>query len=408
MAAFLRITALVLAVCALVWALSTDEQRRRLLVQFGIARSVAEAERAGFSLIVAGREIELLAPLPRPPSPAPEQPGPGWSPQARDRPAPGTGVALPRPAPSAGHGIGHGSDPCAVGVARNPSRLRAATPVHRYVDADGRVVFSDRAPSGIDVEQVQFGGDAGVGRFSAEYDYEGLTPPLGFQGQLEIDLDGVFHFLADDLGLRDVEPVHLRLRIIDGSARFARLAQGTGLSTNSGFYRHRDNLAVVRWMGDETTRAVARHEIAHLALGNWLGRTPLWLNEGLAEVAERMRFQQNFAIADAPAPQIAALRRLDGAGRLPALRTFLNSQRADWERWGNGLAYPYAWSLVHFLLQEPARQRTVTGLLNALAAHRCLSFDHVGYLERDYVGGLDALHRDWRRWLVGEATALHF
>jgi hypothetical protein len=406
MAAFVRITTLVLAICALVWALSTDEQRRRLLVQFGIAESVEEAERAGFSLIIAGRELELLAPRRPAPYPAPDLPPvPAPPAQASFATAP---RAPPTPTPpSLGRGIGHGADPCAVGIARNPSRARASA-VHRYVDADGRVVFADRAPTGVAAEQVQVSDEAGVGRFSAEYDFDGLTPPLGFQHQLEIDLDGVFHFLADDLDLRGVEPVHLRLRIVAGTARFAQHARGTGLSTNSGFYTHRDNLAVVRWMGEDRTRAVARHEIAHLALGNWLGRTPLWLNEGLAEVVERMRFQQSFAIADAPAHQVAELRRLARAGRLPALRTFLKSERADWERWGNDLAYPYAWSLVHFLLQEPARQQRVSGLLNALAAHRCRPFDHLAYLDRDYPGGLDGLHRDWRRWLDGEAAPLHF
>jgi len=404
MSALFRIAALLL-VCLAVWHLSTDDQRRRLLVAAGIATSTQEAERAGFSLIVAGHEIQLLAPVPPAPAAADAAVPPPVPPAvANTRPAPPPGLR----AAARGHDIGHGTDPCAQGVARNPSRARTTAPVRRYVDADGRIVFSDRAPAGVDAELVDVTGDAGVGRFSADYDFDGLTPPLGFQRQLEIDLDGVFHFLADDLGLRDVQPVHLRLRIVEGSARFARLARGTGLSTASGFYTYADNQAVVRWMGDAPTRAVARHEIAHLALGNWLGQTPLWLNEGLAEVVETLRFQQSFALADAPAQRLVALRRLDRARRLPALGTFLTSERADWNRWGNEIAYPYAWSLVHFLLQEPARQRTVTELLNQLAANRCRPFDHVALLERDYLGGLDGLERDWRRWLAGEATALHF
>jgi hypothetical protein len=378
-------------------------------VAVGVTGSVEEAERAGFSLVIAGRELALLAPVPRQET----EPGPrhraaaGIEPRT-DTLAPATEPAGGRSSLQAGRGIGHGGDPCAVGIARNPSRARAAPKVHRYVDADGRMVFADRAPSEVDTEILDVRGEAGVGRFSAEYAFDGLKPPMGFQQQLEIDLDGVFHFLADDLGLRRVQPVHLRLRIVDGRTRFDRLAAGTGLATNSGFYTHKDNLAVVRWRGNARTRAVARHEIAHLALGNWLGRTPLWLNEGLAEVVERMQFQQSFAVADAPARRLERLRRWQSAGGLPELRAFLDSRRSDWSRWGTDLAYDYAWSLVHFLLQEPARQRTVTGLLNQLAAHRCRPFDHIGFLEQDYFGGLDGLHRDWRRWLAGEAAPLHF
>ncbi|EIC20666.1 DUF1570 domain-containing protein [Thiorhodovibrio frisius] len=414
-ASLLRISIAVLSVVAIAWALSTDDQRRRLLVRFGLFDSLAQAELAGLRIIGPVGEWELLPKLP-PISRyiAPPQPDPGRSrlpeQQLTHRGSEGgrPGASTPSGADAASHGVGHGADPCAVGVARNPSRARRPTEIHRYVDSKGRMVFSDHAPSADAGEVLAVQADASVGRFSADYDFDGLTPPLGFQHQLEIDLDGVFHFLADDLGLRGVQPVHLRLKIIKDQRRFAQAAAGAGLSTNSGFYTHRNNLAVVRWMGDEPTRAVARHEIAHLALGNWLGRTPLWLNEGLAEIVEKMRFQQNFATALAPPQRLDHLRRLARAGQLPALRTFLESERADWDRWGDDMAYPYAWSLVHFLLQEPARQRTVTRLLNELATHRCRMFDDIAFLEGDYAGGLSGLNRDWRRWLFAEAAPLHF
>ena len=122
-----------------------------------------------------------------------------------------------------------------------------------------------------------------------------------------------------------------------------------------------------------------------------------------------MQFQQSFATAAAPAGDLDGLRRLQRAGGLPALPVFLAGDRADWNRWGNDLAYPYAWSLVHFLLQEPSRQRGVSDLLNALAQHRCLGFDHVDALDRGYAGGLAALERDWQRWLLGnQAAAMQF
>ena len=404
-AALLRITTIVALVCALVWHLSSDDQRRRLLVAFGVADSLEHAELTGLSLVGPGFEWELLPPEPLAPtrfirpesSPMPEPP-------------PATLPNRPVDAPHGG-GLAHGDDPCRAGAAANPSRTPPSRALRRGVDTSGRVVFSDHAPPGADSQPIVNPVQLGVGRFSAEYDYAGLVAPSGFQQQLEIDLDGVFHFLADDLGLRDVEPVHVVLRIVNGQQHFARSAAGTGLdlSSTSGFYRFRDNQAVVRWLGDAGTRAVARHEIAHLALGNWLGQIPLWLNEGLAEVAERMRFRQSFATAAAPARDLDALRRLQRAGRLPALPVFLASNRDDWNRWGNELAYPYAWSLVHFLLQEPSRQRGVSDLLNALAQHRCRGFDHIDAVDRGYAGGLATLERDWQRWLLGnQAAAMQF
>jgi hypothetical protein len=312
----------VLIAVVAVWLWSTDQQRRGLLVQFGLAESMEQAELTELALIGPGFRLVLIPALPPPDRDVVTAPD-ATAPRPR---APTTETLRPAPhsldpAPAVGDRIAHGDDPCAVGAARNPSRSGAARPVHRFVDENGRVTFSDRAPVGATSQRLNPRGDLGVSRFSADYEMVGFQPPTGFQHQLEIDLDGVFHFLADDLGLRDVQPVHLRLRIIDGRGRFAGLASDTRLQNVNGFYRHRENLAAVRWMGEERTRAVARHEIAHLALGNWLGRTPLWLNEGLAEVVETMRFQQSFALADAPARRLEQLRRQERAGRLPRLMT---------------------------------------------------------------------------------------
>ncbi len=117
---------------------------------------------------------------------------------------------------------------------------------------------------------------------------------------------------------------------IAGAGRaFQRYLKGSNLGADTaGLYRFQGNLAVVSWAGDARTRAVARHEIAHLALGNWLGNTPLWLNEGIAELVEQMHFQQSWASAEVNRRTLARLQELERGGRLPALRTFLAANRA--------------------------------------------------------------------------------
>ena len=59
-----------------------------------------------------------------------------------------------------------------------------------------------------------------------------------------------------------------------------------------------------------------------------------------------------------------------------------------------------------FLLEDPQRLPWVTGYLNAQGQNRCARFDHKGYLERTYPGGIAGLEQAWGNWLAKGETAL--
>ncbi|MBV5272182.1 MAG: hypothetical protein JZU52_00615 [Lamprocystis purpurea] len=64
---------------------------------------------------------------------------------------------------------------------------------------------------------------------------------------------------------------------------------------------------------------------------------------------------------------------------------------------------------MHFLLKDPQHRPLVSAYLNTLAQHRCRAFDHAGYLDLNYPGGLDALAANWGAWLIeGQAVALTY
>ena len=88
---------------------------------------------------------------------------------------------------------------------------------------------------------------------------------------------------------------------------------------------------------------------------------------------------------------------------------FLAMDRDDWNRLGNDIAYPYAWSLVYYLLKDPRHGPLVSAYFNSLAQHRCRALDQAGYLDLNYPGGLDTLATDWGAWLnEGQAVALTY
>jgi hypothetical protein len=87
----------------------------------------------------------------------------------------------------------------------------------------------------------------------------------------------------------------------------------------------------------------------------------------------------------------------------------MDMDRDDWNRLEDAKAEGYAWSLLQFLLEDPQRGRWVTGYLNAQVLSRCARFDHNGYLERTYPGGIADLERNWLGWLAkGETAPLTF
>lgn len=160
-----------------------------------------------------------------------------------------------------------------------------------------------------------------------------------------------------------VQPLQVRLTVIDGERRFIDYLDPTThqFTTTSGSCSCDGNEAQAHWMGPAVTMAVARHEITHLALGNWRADPPRWLNEGVAESIERLQFQGSDATALASVRDLDDIVRLHRSGRLPALRTFLAMDQDDWNSLGNDIISCYAWSLVQRRSRRRGSQR---GALN--------------------------------------------
>lgn len=380
----LRILIGVAASLALAWWLSSAPLREWYLDRLGPARPAAVG-------------VSTAQPAATPTEPAAERPA-----LRLDLPP---GAFLPLRLSVTASALGN---PCAAGAPINPSRA-ARREVYRWTDADGRVHFADRAPAGVAAETVGETASTGVSGFSLDDRYLGGEAPAELRLALGTNIDGVLRIVARELGLANARPVHVKLTIIEGDAQFAAYSErfAKGLATMGGFYSFNGNEAVVRWTDLAQTLTAARHEIAHLALGNWVGLTPLWLNEGLAQVVERLEFRQSFARAEAPWAEVLYLRRLHAEGRLPELGWLLTSEQEDWRRAGFETTYPYAWSLVHFLIQDTEGSRMLRAYLSELAAKRCQAFDHLALLSALYPGGLDGLESDWRRWLLeGPPAAL--
>ncbi len=105
---------------------------------------------------------------------------------------------------------------------------------------------------------------------SSDYRFVGGAGDSAFASVLPANIDGVFRFLAKGLALHGVQPLHVRLTVIDGERRFVDYLNTKShklvTTITSGFYSFDGNEAVVRWMGPAVIMAVTRQKITHLAL----------------------------------------------------------------------------------------------------------------------------------------------
>ena len=108
---------------------------------------------------------------------------------------------------------------CRIGGAANPTH-KTQPEVYRWTDANGRPVFSDQPLRGTGAQVVGLTAAGGVGMFSSDYRFVGGVGDSAFASALPANIDGVFRFLAKGLALHGVQPLHVRLTVIDGERRF--------------------------------------------------------------------------------------------------------------------------------------------------------------------------------------------
>ena len=310
-----------------------------------------------------------------------------------------------RPRP---HGIGSA---CRPETAANPSRAEEST-IYRWTDAAGQVHFSDRPTSDAAVEAVGTSHRRGTENYSLSYRFMGLDGSANLQNAIEAEMRTVFRFLEDQLSVGDLPAMHANLVIIGSKSDFVsyREHHAPALTTHSGYYDFGSNEAVVYWKSDSSGLPVARHEMAHLAMGNAFGELPDWFSEGLAEVVERLSASGSAITAGIDEVSLRRLRERDAAGGLPDLQWLMRSSRADWEQaGGEPFIYGLSWALLHFMLSHDDTRGILQAYFRHLAAHKCRPVDTPAFFDLYYPGGIAAMDGDFRRWLrQGAVRPLYF
>lgn len=284
-------------------------------------------------------------------------------------------------------------------VATKPIREKKKA-VYRWVDEKGITHFSDSLPS---INQTDIKLDRVITRrdaFSVEVKNLNASIPPYLKDRVSQSAKRIYEFLSVPLKPDEIKKSEIVVNLLGNHTAFIN-AYGllnVGRKAPEGFYTTRTNEAYVHAKGSpERVQAIAIHEASHLILTTLYQRTPLWLNEGLAEYFEVL---PTSAINTKYQPKPEWIRSLRRDGLMP-FELLFNVTPERWRSMKPEVSYANAWAVVYFLMQTPERKDVLRTLLRSIKDNPCTPISSLKTMEAVYRGGLRALRADIIEWLKG-------
>lgn len=290
-------------------------------------------------------------------------------------------------------------------LAQTAPQVQPPQQIHKWVDQNGVVHFSDQAPDDhatpselvtlTDTQPV----DVRIETRSAE------MPPHATSAAIA-DAVAIGKILRNALGIRVDGGLKLRVVFVGTDAAFRQAAPGS--TSTSGAYLPGTRTIVVRTRPlPNETLAVLRHEITHALIHEWIGRPPKALNEGMAEYFEQFVAQGMGGVVD---PNRYARQMANAAPRrsaLPALKALLAGHRDQFHGDGEQANYTRSMALISTLMASPQGRRTLSIALAEQRKQTCTPIDLARTLSRSWPSGLASLAAHWQQHMRNRTHAVH-
>ncbi|MEQ1508145.1 MAG: DUF1570 domain-containing protein, partial [Myxococcota bacterium] len=207
------------------------------------------------------------------------------------------------------------------------------------------------------------------------------------------------------LGIAFPSPLVVHATMVESEAAYhAREPAVLGRSghTSGYFVGATGEVVVWRGRGDATMRATLVHETSHYLLATaGLGRVPLWLQEGLAEVFETATVDGNAVYL---VPNGDALGWIRGRS-VPKASSLVGLDRQTWTALGatpwTRPEYPYGWALCAFLLSSDPGRRTLSDVLLSTAVSSDPGAAAIDAIGRSWPGGVDTFDQAFAAYSPG-------
>ncbi|WP_236076616.1 DUF4124 domain-containing protein [Marinobacter nauticus] len=277
--------------------------------------------------------------------------------------------------------------------------------IYKWVDEHGKVHFSDRQDHSVKQEVVEVKPRASEwSRFEIRIETVDLELTAEENQQIVDGVNHVYEFYDHVLSFDMYRTVPVNILIFKDMVSYRNylIQRDRGwLVASYGLYMPSEHQIVVYIQEDrERTFRTIKHEVSHAVVNSIVPYAPAWLNEGLAEQMEMLERDDAGLYFESHPENRWIVAKAREQGRLTGIDQFLKLPSNKWrhsDMSGSGSVRAQAGQFVYFLLAKPTRRSFLVRLMhNFNRGDRTLSY----YLVDDnYIGGVNMLGLDWRRWL---------
>ena len=276
------------------------------------------------------------------------------------------------------------------------------TKLYAWKDSQGQRHFADTFPDTKDYYGLTVRNMSSADFFVLNLDSRYSNLPAFASDKMKRDVNHIYKILTKGLGVSQLNPIQLNLKLFDDNVAFNRYKKQVAptLGSAGGFYiSHLNEASVYTGRNNHRMYAVSRHEATHVIVNGAFGSMPVWLNEGLAEYFEQLRFQRTMLRIIDLNP--GHLRRLSRFNRI-SLSSYFNLTAKQWYSESNKhFNYALGWSIVYFLMSSRHDKQFLRYLLDHLGHHYCKPFSDIDYINKHYPGGFKQFEKNWKQWLAG-------
>lgn len=235
--------------------------------------------------------------------------------------------------------------------------------------------------------------------------------------QVRATLDQVFPrimaFCVRDLEMSLPDEIPLNIQIFDDLASFEEhkaLNSDIHYAVEAYYAVKEDKIFIWKNRFDQNVLANIYHEGTHAILRRELNSVPSWIDEGLAEYFEGIHLQGGTVLVLSPPNNDGWAKRFLLEGRMTPLHDFLRMSNYQWRQMDEttrSLPRIMAWSLVSYLMTQEQGRHALKRYLQALkrttpGESLLTAFQE---LNAAYPGGVAALDRGWRSWILEDRKA---